>query len=210
MSATKTKKTKTSKTPESQNSGSAKFVRDSAMNGVGPWGGRLRPLCGRPRPRNRPISRYPPGTSSSARSVHNGTADRFDHVQRARSAPGTRTAPSHWLGEVASSAASSQPHGTTAYAGSWDQGGESKRPAVRVPRIDHGVDRFFTAPQRREGGPGHPCWRGRPERRTARGQRRRERGWGRVLLAGAVGGGSAASSAGLSLGRYDSPSMTKS
>jgi len=106
--------------------------------------------------------------------------------------------------------ASSQPHGTTAYAGSWDQGGESKRPAVRVPRIDHGVDRFFTAPQRREGGPGHPCWRGRPERRTARGQRRRERGWGRVLLAGAVGGGSAASSAGLSLGRYDSPSMTKS
>jgi hypothetical protein len=49
--------------------------------------------------------------------------------------------------------ASSQPHGTTAYAGSWDQGGESKRPAVRVPRIDHGVDRFFTAPQRREGAP---------------------------------------------------------
>ncbi len=56
--------------------------------------------------------------------------------------------------------ASSQPHGTTAYAGSWDQGGESKRPAGRVPRIDHGVDRFFTAPRRRRGAPVTPVGRG--------------------------------------------------
>jgi hypothetical protein len=93
--------------------------------------------------------------------------------------------------------ASSQPHGTTAYAGSWDQGGESKRPTARVPRIDHGVDRFFTAPQRRRGAPVTPVGKAAGER-MARGQRRRERGWGRVLLAGAVGGGLAASSTGLS------------
>ncbi len=49
-------------------------------------------------------------------------------------------------------------------------------------------------------GPGHPCWARRPGRERPEGQRRRERGWGRVLLAGAVGGGSAASSVGLSLG----------
>ncbi len=41
-------------------------------------------------------------------------------------------------------------------------------------------------------------------------QRRRARGCGRVLLAGASGGGSLASRVGLSLGLYDSPSMTKS
>ena len=41
-------------------------------------------------------------------------------------------------------------------------------------------------------------------------QRRRARGCRRVLLAGASGGGSLASRVGLSLGLYDSPSMTKS
>jgi hypothetical protein len=100
--------------------------------------------------------------------------------------------------------ASSHPHGTTAYAGSWDQGGASKRPALRVALIEDGVDRFFTAP-------GCRAWprpsqvASRPGRRTDRGQRRRERGCGRVLWAGEVGGVSAASRVGLSLGRYDSP-----
>ena len=49
--------------------------------------------------------------------------------------------------------ASSQPHGTTAFAGSWDQGDEPRRPSSRLPRIDHGVDRFFIAPQRRATSP---------------------------------------------------------
>ena len=78
-----------------------------------------------------------------------------------------------------------------------------------MPRIDHGVDRFFTAPlgaARGWGGAGA----GVVGASAVGGQRRRERGWGRVLLAGMAGGGLAVSRVGLSLGLYDSPSMTKS
>ena len=145
--------------------------------------------------------------------------------------PGTRDRPPR--------SARTQPQGTTAFAGSWDQGGESRRPAGRVPRIDHGVDRFFAlaGPRARmasgplSSGEGSPAGDPETSNQAAHGprvrprlvgavatrsadarrrHRRRARGCGRVLLAGASGGGSLASRVGLSLGLYDSPSMTKS
>src|SRR5580658_142260 len=86
-----------------------------------------------------------PGARAWSRQSPPGSAATSRHERPARTLP------------VESMTASSQPHGTTAYAGSWDQGGESKRPAGRVPRIDHGVDRFFTAPQCRRGAPATPA-----------------------------------------------------
>lgn len=77
--------------------------------------------------------------------------------------------------------------------------GRVERPRRMVPRIEREVDQFYAAPRAREAP--RRARVGRTHRGQEPRQRRRERGWGRALLAGDGGGGSAASSFGLSLGR---------
>jgi len=99
-----------------------------------------------------------------------------------------------------------------------------EQPRQRVPQNGSGVEgpksRFRTTPGLRFS-QGHGATRGRCETEHATGsrsgrlpgqglRRARDRGCRCCLVAGVDGGGSAASSVGFCLGRYDSPSMTKS
>ena len=106
-------------------------------------------------------------------------------------------------------AANLQPHGTTFFAGAWDQGGEAKRPVDKMPFSGRAVyldwelstgarGRFGLPPLT----PGVVVGTVDPQVHSPRpGQCRLARGLTRGLLTGTAGGGSLPSSLGLSLAR---------